>query len=234
MRPFLLFILLCASAKVNAQTVFLQPEIGLGITNVHVKNSVGITPPSTNATAYQYQINVGKSSGHVVWGTGISYLRTGYENSLSSYYSGQPTVYTKYYWYYYHLTFPFYAGYRFDIGKKINITPTIGPELSYNLSATEQEDGTSTVHHIDNFGEGYDQFSIFGSVRVNAEFSISKCISIVISPEALYMLTNFYNTPGNITGTATQRNSAYLLNAGIKWNFLKRDKKPTTFKKADK
>ncbi len=233
MRPFLLFILLCASAKVNAQTVFLQPEIGLGITNVHVKNSVGITPPSTNATAYQYQITIGKSSGRVVWGAGISYLRTGYENSLSSYYSSTPKVYNIY-WYYYHLTFPFYAGYRFDIGKKIKLTPTIGPEISYNLYATDQESGTSTVQHIDNFNEGYDQFSIFGSVRLNAELTVSKAISIVISPEALYMLTNFYKTPGNVAGTATQRNSAYLVNAGVKWNLPKRDKKASTFKKADK
>ena len=234
MRFFLSFAAICLALQTNAQTIFLQPEVGLGITSVHVKNSVGITPPSTNVMAYQYQITVGKSSGPVVWGAGISFLRTGYENSLSSYYSGLPTAYTKYYWYYYHLTFPFYAGYRFDIGKKIKITPTIGPEISYNLYATDQESGTSTVHHIDNFNEGYDQFSIFGSVRINAELNVSKKISIVISPEALYMLTNFYKTPGNITGTATQRNSAYLVNAGIKWNLIKRAKHPAPGDKTGK
>ena len=220
MRPFLIVLFACVAIQVKGQNVFIQPEFGFGSGNAHIKDYHGAPLLSTSSvTTYHYQVSVGKTLGHLVWGTGLSLLRTGFEHTVS--YVPDPfsgaVPYGKYNWYFYHLTLPLYAGYTFSAGKRIRVTPAIGPEIAYNLGGSVQQPGEQTTNHVDDFTANHNTLSIFGMARINVAFRLNKQLSIVLAPEALYMLTNFYATPGNIEGSATQRNYAYLFNAGIKW-----------------
>ena len=228
MRQLIFIILVFATIQGSAQNIYIQPEIGYGITNAHIKDYYS-TPLSTSSVgSYHYQISVGKTLGHLVWGTGLSFLRTGFEHTVSNIPDpyGSTAQYGKYNWYFYHLALPLYAGYTFSVGKRIRVTPAIGPEIAYNLGGSVQQPGEQTTNHVDDFTANHNTLSIFGMARINVAFRLSKQLSIVLAPEALYMLTNFYATPGNIAGSATQRNYAYLFNAGIKWRFAKKETAP--------
>jgi len=219
MRQLIFIILVFATIQSSAQNIYIQPEIGYGITNAHIKDYYS-TPLSTSGVgAYHYQISVGKTLGHLVWGTGLSYLRTGFEHTVSNIPDpyGSTSQYGKYNWYFYHVAVPFYLGYTFSVGKRIRVTPAIGPEIAYNLGSSVQQPGEQTTNNVDDFTANHNTLSIFGMARINVAFRLSKQLSIVLAPETLYMLTNFYETPGNIEHSATQRNYAFLLNAGIKW-----------------
>ena len=228
MRQLIFIILVFATIQGSAQNIYIQPEIGYGITNAHIKDYYS-TPLSTSSVgSYHYQISVGKTLGHLVWGTGLSFLRTGFEHTVSNIPDpyGSTAQYGKYNWYFYHLALPLYAGYTFSVGKRIRVTPAIGPEIAYNIGGSVQQPGEQTTNHVDDFTANHNTLSIFGMARINVAFRLSKQLSIVLAPEALYMLTNFYATPGNIAGSATQRNYAYLFNACIKWRFAKKETAP--------
>ena len=228
MRQLIFIILICVAMQGKAQNIYIQPEIGYGITNAHIKDYYS-TPLSTSSVgSYHYQISLGKTLGHLVWGTGLSFLRTGFEHTVSNIPDpyGSTAQYGKYNWYFYHLALPLYAGYTISAGKRIRVTPDIGPEIAYNLGGSVQQPGEQTTNHVDDFTANHNTLSIFGMARINVAFRLNKQLSIVLAPEALYMLTNFYATPGNIAGSATERNYAYLFNAGIKWRFAKKEAAP--------
>jgi hypothetical protein len=234
MKNFILTILcLCSVASYAQNGFFLQPEIGIGISNANVVYprdyinypwGISWNAPLKNIFTYNPQILIGYQFSHWSVVTGISFLKTGFIEDSAVAGSGGASFFSyKETEYFYHFIVPVSISYKFSIGRRFFIVPGIGASFLYTYSSVEKTNNyysfsgsTYTDHTLtDNeFNNNYKHIGVVGTAQINFEYKLNERLNVVAGPEYQAMLSSMLTNTNN-----EQKNYAYTFNAGIAWHF---------------
>ena len=240
MKRVLLCCLCFVSISAFAQNgFFLEPGIGLGVTNVRTSSPPDPYPFQYGAVGWYNRTNVIFSYNpslligykHKGWTltTGISFLKTGYkEDQLYFIDLGTNEPNDKITEFYYHIMVPLIFSEQFNIGKHFFIRPGFGFALSYNTTAIEKVEETGVYYYAgagknqpltrDEFDKVYFRFIGWEILRLQAGYKVNDRLNIIAGPEYQFMLSSFLKDNDNY-----ELNRAGTFKMGITWS-LKREK----------
>ena len=224
------YLSLCSITAFAQNGIFLQPVAGIGAANVsHINYTM-------NAASDHYAMNfdggllAGYQAGKWVFSSGLIYLRTGSKAQITLTDAlGNPVSTSYMYSRYNHLVLPLEVGRRFALGKKLSITPSVGAGLSYNISASEKDDVDNEVTQIPSGASNTytNTFSWYGILQVKLAWRVNSTFDLTCAPTFDYMLTRMtwpQQDPLNNNSIVYQHDYTLLLNFGVKWHPVKKEK----------
>lgn len=233
-----LFVALCACGFTSfAQDgFFLQPEIGIGAANAHVRspsygyNTYNSSEPKS-FTTYTGQIGVGYQHNNWSINTGVGLLKSGYK---WNYLGGDfVTTYVTESHIDYHISVPLTVAYQVNISKLFFITPAVGGAVSYNYAErytygegvyrNQPQQVTSRLLQGSELAKQDHTTSVWGILQVRAGYKLNDRLSIVAGPEGQFMTGSILKDNNNY-----QKNYAYTFNAGAIWHLGKGAAKGTS------
>jgi len=230
MKKLIITILCFCSITSFAQDgFFLQPIIGAGFTNMKHNDDNDHMTSGDYAFTFDGGVRAGYQAGKWRFNTGLGYLRTGTKIPITLTDALGNPIGTSYIRYRYsHLVLPITVGRTFSMTRKLSLTPSAGPEFSYNISSTEKDDFDGRVVHMSSsqFNGYYQRLSCFGLLEAALDYRVSPGLSLSLTPSFDYMLTNFAKTEDGAPFTTKEHPYVLLLNAGVKWAFAGKEKQP--------
>ncbi len=237
----LLFLTMFSVAGYGQTGLFVQPEIGAGISSAKIKSPTDIvtypwgltwqTPVKSIAT-YSPKLLIGYEYNHWRFTTGIAYSKTGFTvDTAIAGLAGFAGLYFKETQYFYHVLLPLYASYTLNLGPKFFCDPGIGGELSYNYASKIEKTNYNTLEAQSinrgltnsEFNKYYNSVSCWGMAQVQFGYKASDRLSIIAGPEVEVMLASMLKDKNN-----NQKSTNYTFNAGIKWQCSKIKKTQVT------
>lgn len=188
----LLFLLLFLTDNIVAQSSWsLEASAGTGasgtITSGKSGNNIGISGAQFSLLL-QYQV------GKFMIGSGISYLKAGYENSNNDYLNNHtPIIFgeqlrTK------HIVVPIRIGYELQMGQRFSLMPTIGAACSYNINARFRMDGIGTYEQQysgASFEQLFNRYSLWAHAGLQLSCNTNENLYLLAGLQAQGMITGF-------------------------------------------
>lgn len=214
---------LIASAK---NGFFLRPAVGFGVTNAQCVNFY-MPIEARNIFAAEYELSAGYQMGRIGVSLGIGYMRTGYKTKsiipkfdpvTHKATGGEEEAIIKDV--FSHLLVPVHVSYNIPLNR-FSLVPEAGVDVTYNIGVhasakgpttdeSESLDG-STFHYL------FSKFSFMAAAQLNLQFQATQAISVYGGPGGKYMFTNLLNS--DVAGNQRQYNYAFLIHAGLIYNF---------------
>lgn len=224
----LFFLIAITTHTALAQSgVFIQPSLGLGFSGT---TQVGNTAATYATSAYNYKIEVGRNLEKIRLTAGLQYLRSGSALDVSYYDSGKVLQTYTDYRYFYHISITIKVAYPISCTQKLALIPAAGLTPSYNLSEKDiisyvDRDITNTLSR-GQFQNYFHSISLWAAASCNAEYHMYPRLSAFMGLEYEYMFTNIskVRSPAGYFSDK-QFNHVFLLNAGLKWDFVKKKKR---------
>ena len=229
-------ILLCglcfaSIASFGQNGFFLEPGLGLGVTDVKASNPPYEYPilyaaagwPAKPKIIFSYDPSLFIGYQHAHWSltTGISFLKTGYSAGEADDKMTES---------YYHVMVPLIFSEQFNIGKHFFIRPGFGFALSYNTTAVEKYKDPGTYNYPgppnsqplpeNEFDKIYFRVTGWEILRVQMGYKVNDRLNIIAGPEYQFMLSSFIKDNDNY-----EINRAYTVKMGITWS-LHHSKQP--------
>lgn len=214
-----IFFALAADAQ---GSLFINPYVGAGITNIKNSQFTG-TQPTVSTTGTTAGIIVGRSLGRVSLSVGAALLNTANQteflvvitDNASPY--GMDSGYVSYV--YRHIVVPVKLGVDV-LQRKFSIRPEVGIMPAYCLGQravfSSYNDGrTRDVLPSATYNRIYKRFTVFGTADINMLLRLNNKLALSICPTYNYMLTNILKPQPLIPGKRTQHHMAFTLNLGV-------------------
>ena len=212
-KTFLLVLCYSAITAFAQNGFFLQPEVGVGMSNIIQKHFSYAKQHSI--ITFNPAIDIGYQFHNWRFQSGIEYLKTGYELDHATYMAnfgdwlnGKVVIN------YEHILVPVKLSYKIKLNKKWSFYPSAGAYFSYNYRFTMKAFDAPVLNT-----SHFNRYSCFATAGLNIECQLTQRLALSISPVCDYMLSSIYKE------SEMKFNSyAVLLQGGIVWHFKKKQK----------
>jgi len=231
-RILFLIPLFFVTAATAQNGFFLQPAVGIGITNTTSKIAYENldmiwTKPLANVVTINPSLSLGYQHKNWVVEIGVSYLETGYkEHYKYAEFTSIEVINTELYT---HYLVPVTVSYQFGLGHNFYVNPGIGIAVSYNASVREtgqQNDLSNNINKYDytlsatTFDFNFNRTSLWAIAHATLAYDLNGRWSITAGPEIQYTLTDLAKSGSPAADQhPALKNYALTGNAGVIWRF---------------